>query len=93
MKVISMNLKILEDEKEKLKVEVAGETPTLTQLIATQVWKEDGEAAAIREHPFMEEPKIVVLGSNPRKLLEKSLAALQEQCDELKEGLQTALKK
>jgi len=88
-----MNLKILEDEKNKLKIEVAGETPTLTQLIATQVWKEGGEAAAIKEHPFMEEPKIVVLGSNPRKLLEKSIIALEEQCDEVKEQMQRALKK
>ena len=88
-----MNLKVLEDEKEKLKIELQGETPTLTQLIATQVWIEGGEAAAIKEHPFMAEPKIVVLGNNPRKLLEKSLTALEEQCDELKEVMQRALKK
>lgn len=88
-----MNLKVLEDEKEKLKIEVAGETPTITQLISTQIWKEGGEAAAIKEHPFMEEPKILVLGSNPRKILEKALTALEEQCDELKEELQRALKK
>jgi DNA-directed RNA polymerase subunit L len=88
-----MNLKVLEDEKDKLKIEVQGETATLTQLISTQVWKEGGDAAALKEHPFMEEAKILVLGSNPRKLLEKAATALQEQCDELKEGFQRALKK
>jgi len=88
-----MNLKVLEDEKNKLKLEVEGETPTLTQVISTQVWKEGGDAAALKEHPFMEEVKILVLGSNPRKLLEKATTALEEQCDELKEEFQRALKK
>ncbi len=88
-----MNLKVLEDEKDKLRLEIQGETPTLTQLVATQIWKEGGESAAIKEHPFMEEPKIIVLGSNPRKLLEKSLTALEEQCDELKAEFHKALKR
>jgi len=88
-----MELKVLEEEKNKLKIEVKGETPTLTQLLATQVWKEGGDSAAIREHPFMEEPKIVVLGTNPKKLIEKAITALEEQCDEFKTEFSRALKK
>ena len=54
-----MQVSVLQDEKEKLKIEVKGETPTITQLIARQVWEEEGEAAAIREHPFMVEESTI----------------------------------
>ena len=88
-----MIIEVLEDEKEKLKIEFKDETETVTQLLATQVWKEGGEAAAIREHPFIENPKIVVMGKDPKKLLEKASTALEEQCDEFKEEFRRALEK
>lgn len=88
-----MNIKVLEDNKEMMKIEFADETETLTQLVATQVWKEGGEAAAIREHPFIENPKIVIMGSNPTKLLDKAATSLEEQCDEFKEEFRRALEK
>ena len=53
-----MNIKVLLDEKEKLSVELGGDTQTVSQVIAKQVWAEGGEAAAVREHPFLLEPKI-----------------------------------
>lgn len=87
-----MQVSVVEDEKEKLKVEVRGESVTLTQLIATQIWQEGGQAAAFREHPFMVEPKILVEGSNPRKLLEKAAKVVEGQADELKDELKRALK-
>jgi DNA-directed RNA polymerase subunit L len=88
-----MNIKVLEDTKEMMKIEFEDETETLTQLLATQVWKEGGEAAAVREHPFTENPKLVIMGSNPSKLLEKASTSLEEQCDEFKEEFKRALEK
>lgn len=88
-----MNIKVVEDNKEMMKIEFQDETETVTQLVATQVWKEGGEAAAIREHPFMENPKIVIMGSNPTKLLDKAATSLEEQCDEFKEEFKRALEK
>jgi DNA-directed RNA polymerase subunit L len=88
-----MNIKVLEDNKEMMKVEFEDETETLTQLIATQVWKKGGEAAAIREHPFLENPKVVIMGSNPTKLLDKAATSLEEECDEFKEEFRRALEK
>lgn len=88
-----MNIKVLEDKKEMMKIEFEDETETLTQLVATQIWKEGGEAAAIREHPFLESPKIVIMGSNPTKLLDKAATSLEEQCDEFKEEFRRALEK
>ena len=88
-----MNIKVLEDEKEKLLLEFEDETETLTQLLATQVWKESGEAAAVREHPFIEKPKLIVMGKNSKRILEKASTALEEQCDEFKEEFRRALEK
>ena len=88
-----MNIKVLEDSKEKLFIEFEDETETITNLLATQVWKEDGEAAAVREHPFIENPKIVVMGSNSKKLLGKASTAIEEQCEEFKEEFKRALDK
>ena len=88
-----MNIKVLEEDKEMMKIEFEDETETLTQLLATQVWKEGGEAAAIREHPFIENPKIVVMGTNPTKLLNKASTSLEEECDEFKEEFRRALEK
>ena len=86
-------IEVLEDEKDKLKIEFKGESPTITQLLATQAWEEGGEAAAIREHPFLEEPRLVVLGRSPKRILKKASKALIEQCDEFKEEFRRALGK
>ena len=88
-----MNIKVLEDTKEMLKIEFLDETETLPQILATQIWKEGGEAAAIREHPFTENPKIVVMGANPMKMLDKAATSLEEQCEEFKEEFKRALEK
>jgi DNA-directed RNA polymerase subunit L len=83
-----MNLKIVDEDKNKLKIEVKGESETLTNVIADFAGKEGVDAAAVREHPFMEEPKILVVGSNPKKALKKAAQAVQEKTDELKNELQ-----
>ena len=74
-------------------LEFEDETETVTNLLATQVWKEGGEAAAVREHPFIENPKLAVMGDNAKKLLEKASVALDEECDEFKEEFKRALDK
>lgn len=89
----SMNIKVLEDSKEKLFIEFEDETETITNLLATQVWREGGEAAAVREHPFIENPKLIVMGGNGKKLLGKASTAIEEQCEEFKEEFKRALEK
>ena len=88
-----MNVKVIEDTKEKLILEFEDETETVTNILATQVWKEGGEAAAIREHPFIEKPRLTVMGSSAKRMLGKASTAIQEQCDEFKEEFERALKK
>ncbi len=88
-----MNLNILEEDKEKIRVEFKGDTGTIAQILAKIVWEEGGQAAAMREHPFMKEPEIIVVGNNPRKLLLKAADKVSESCDELKEEFRRAFSK
>jgi DNA-directed RNA polymerase subunit L len=87
-----MNLIKSESEKNELILEVEGESHTLTQLLSKEAWQE-GEAASVKEHPFMKEPKIIVRGRAPKKILERASKRIQEQCDEFKTEFSRALKK
>ncbi len=88
-----MNIEVLEKEKGKIKLEVKGIGNTFPQLIADSVWEEGAQGAMIREHPFMEEPKVIVTGSNPKKALENAAIKIEEFCDEFQEEFKRALKK
>jgi DNA-directed RNA polymerase subunit L len=85
-----MKVTILEEEKGKLKLELKGSTKSFAHTISGEVWENGKEAAAIREHPFMVEPAILVKAPNPRKALENAGKAVIEQCDELKEAYKHA---
>lgn len=91
--VDSMNIKILENEKERMKIEFLDETETLTQILATNVWNEGGKAASVKEHPFLENAKLVISGKNPKRLLKKAATLLEADCDDFKEEFQRALQK
>lgn len=88
-----MRLSIVERERDHVKLELRGETETLTGLIADEAWRHGVEAAAVREHPFMEEPKIVASGTNPLRALERTAISLVKRLDELRDEFKRALLK
>ena len=55
-----MEVKKIKEENNNLILELAGESKTFANLIREEVWNSDGvsEAAAIQEHPYMEQPKL-----------------------------------
>ncbi len=85
-----MQIKAVKDEKEFLEIEVAGESHTLTQLVAKAA--EGGDVASVLEHPFMAEHKLVVSGANPRKILEKSAARIAKDAEEFGDEFKKAIK-
>ena len=85
-----MEIKAVKDGKDFLEIEVAGESHTLTQLVAKTA--EGGDVAAVLEHPFMAEPKLIVSGANPKKILEKSAARIQKEAEEFGEQFKKAVK-
>jgi len=76
-----MKLNVLKNEKTRLEIELVGETQTLTHMISKNAQK-FGDSAAVQEHPFMSSPKIVISGTNPKKILEKAVIETKNQLDE-----------
>lgn len=78
-----MNIDVLENKKNKIKLEFKGEDAYLPHLFATECWEKNGEATARREHPFLAEPKLIVKGTNPGKILKRAAKSIAGKCDEL----------
>ena len=87
-----MHLHVVDDQKERIKVELEGETETITHLIAKEAWQHGGDAAAVRDHPFMARPAIVIKGKNPKSILKKGAVAAEEKCEEFVEEFKKANK-
>jgi len=68
-----MELRVLEKKKDKLKVEVIGESHTLLNLLRENAWKEKvDQASYMIEHPYLSQPKIIVRAKNPKRVLVNS---------------------
>ena len=92
-----MELKTVKEEEKKLVLELNGETLAFAHLLKDELWKDSStkEAAAIKEHPYLEEPKVLVVTSrgSPKTALEKASERIIEQTKELREKFKDALKK
>ena len=78
-----MKLEIVEDEKNKLKIAVHGESHTLLNILRENAWKSKADQASyLIEHPYLSTPNIIVHGDSPKKIL---TAAAQEVVDQVKE--------
>lgn len=65
-----MELSATEKAKEKLRVEVRGETHTMLNLIRENAWKAGAnQAAYIIQHPYISQPEIIIRSKNPAKTL------------------------
>ena len=88
-----MHIEVLENKKDKVKIELAGETSALTQLIAKAGWETGGQIAAVQEHPFTDQPKLVSIGSNALKNLGKAASKVIKDTEDLEAEFKRALKK
>lgn len=92
-----MEVKTIKQDKDMLLVEVKGDTIGFANLIREELWnnKDVDEAASIKEHPYLEEPKIYVKtkSGKPKKALEDAAVSLQRKIKELKNEFEIALKK
>lgn len=92
-----MNLKVVREDEKTLVLELAGETVSFTNLLGKELWnnKSVSEAASIKEHPYLSQPKVFVKVNkgSPRTALEKTAARIEDQSTEFKEEFKRALKK
>lgn len=64
-----MKLKVIEEEKDKLQIEI-DESITFINLMNENVWKQNVDMSAYKiEHPYLSKPVMVVRAKNPKKAL------------------------
>lgn len=91
-----MKLNIIKKDKNLLEVEVGGESVGFANLIKEELWNDKAidEAAYIKEHPYMVEPKIYVKTKKkePKRVMQDAVKRIQVQLKDLEKEFKRALK-
>ncbi|MEM5879441.1 MAG: DNA-directed RNA polymerase subunit L [Candidatus Aenigmatarchaeota archaeon] len=91
-----MELKVIKEDEKALFIEATGETYTLTNTIREELWndKNVSEAADVKDHPYLSQPKIFVRVNkgSPKEALEKAAERIAEKAKEFGEEFKKALK-
>ena len=89
-----MEIKILEESKGKLEIEITGEDNTLCNALRDELWNHDVDSAAYNiEHPLISNPTMLVEGSGDlRKKFVGSSDSLRKLFKEIKDNFDSALK-
>ena len=92
-----MELKKVKEDEKTLMVEANGESFTLTNAIRDYLWddKNVSEAAQVKEHPYLSQPKIFVKTSkgSPMAALEKATGKVIDISKEFEQKFKESLKK
>jgi DNA-directed RNA polymerase subunit L len=92
-----MDVKIAKEDKCSVLVEIGGDTISFANLLRHETWtdKSTTEAAHMKEHPYLSQPKVFVKSGrgSAREILEKSAERIADQAKEFKEEFKKALKK
>ena len=87
-----MKIEVLENEDEKLKVEVHTNL-TLINLLNDKIWKQKIDASAYKvEHPLLSKPVIMVRGKNPKKAVLDATEQIIDDVKEFRKHFQAAVK-
>jgi DNA-directed RNA polymerase subunit L len=91
-----MELKKLKDADNSILVEVQGETQTVTNALREELWEDKSvtEAAQIKEHPYLAQPKILVKTDkgSPSAALVKASDRIVDKIKSLEEEFKKAMK-
>ena len=89
-----MELSAIEKKKDKLRVEVRGETHTILNLIRENAWKAGArQASYIIQHPYISQPEIIVRSRNPAKTLKDAAQMIADDSKEFSQAFKRAMKK
>lgn len=89
-----MAIKVLEKKKDKLKIEVDGETHTLLNLLREKTWKAGArQSAYIIKHPYLSQPEIIIRAKNPGRVLNDAAQLIIDDAKEFGKEFGRALKK
>ena len=88
-----MKLVVLEKGKDKMVIEVQGETHTFLNLLRENAWKSGSKQTSYMiEHPHLSEPKLIIRGKYPKKTLDKAAQMIIEQAKEFERELKRVSK-
>ncbi len=84
IKAIIMKIKVLEDKKDSLVVEIEGHRHTIPNLVKESLWEDDSVdiAAYEKKHPLLGSPKVIVRAKDPRKALVSAIKRAEAQTKE-----------
>lgn len=76
--------KILKEDDGQMVVEI--EDLTFANLLAEYLWEVKGVkfAGMLREHPYLEKPKVIVSSGDPRKSIESAARKIAEDAESMK---------
>ncbi len=90
-----MRLTIISKTKDEIVVEVAGETIGFVNALREELWNDPNvvEAAYLKDHPYLDEPKIFVKVSkgDPKTALKNAVKRLKEKVKEMSKALEREL--
>jgi DNA-directed RNA polymerase subunit L len=92
-----MEVKKIKEEDKKLLVELERESKTFANLIREELWNDENieEASSIKNHPYMDEPKILVKMSgrySNTKALKDAAKRVQTKVKDLEKEFSRAFK-
>ena len=88
-----MKLIVLEKGNDKIVLEVRGETHTFLNLLRENSWKAGSKQASYMvEHPDRSEHKLIIRGSNPKKILDNATQMAIDQAKDFEKELKRVLK-
>jgi len=92
-----MEFRVLKQDPNTIFLEVGKETVTITNLIREELWEEKNisEAASVKEHPYLEEPKIWLKTSrgSPVTTLDQTCERILLEIQEFRQKFKEASKK
>lgn len=89
-----MELSAIEKAKEKLRVEVRGETHTILNLIRENSWKAGAKQASyIIQHPYISQPEVIIRSRNPAKTLKDAAQIAIDDAKEFSVAFKRAMKR
>jgi DNA-directed RNA polymerase subunit L len=89
-----MDIKVLESKKDKLVVEVRGETHTLLNLLREKAWKAGAtQASYMIEHPQQSQPKLIVRAKDPKKVLKDAAQLVADEAKAFDREFSRAMKR
>jgi len=87
-----MEVKFLEDTKEKIRIEINGEGHTICNPLVKELWKDEKvEIAGYNiDHSLISNPIITVQSNNAKSSLKKSINNLMKRVDDMGEKFKKA---